>query len=98
MKILQMHVDFIEYKPIKKEIAGAEESSTDAVREDEILVLFTAVEQGDEDGAASQAVKEALDFMQKLGTNRLMIYPFAHLSQNLAKPSDALTVLKAMEA
>lgn len=98
MKILQMHTDFVEYKPIKKEIAGAEESSTAPVREDEILVLFTAVEQGDNDEAARQAVKDAHEFLQKLGTNRLMIYPFAHLSQNLAKPSDALPVLKAMEA
>jgi hypothetical protein len=29
--------------------------------------------------------------------NRLVIYPFAHLNQNLAKPPEALLVLKAME-
>ena len=97
MKILQIHADFIEYRPIKKEIGGAEESSTDQVREEEILVLFTAVEQDDDTEAAKQAVRDAHEFLQKLGANRLMIYPFAHLSQNLAKPTDALLVLKMME-
>ena len=51
MKILQLHADFIEYKPIKKEIPSAEEAKTESVREEEILVLFTAVEDGD-DGAS----------------------------------------------
>jgi threonyl-tRNA synthetase len=98
MKILQMHVDFIEYKPIQKEIAGAEEADAKQVREDELVVLFTAVESGDDSELASRAVSEARDFLSKLGTKRVMIYPFAHLSQNLAKPSDALPVLLAMEA
>jgi len=98
MKILQMHTDFVEYRPIEKEIQGAEDSSTDLVREEEIVVLFTAVEKGDGDETAMQAVAEARDFLKKLGANRLMIYPFAHLSQNLAKPSDALPVLKKMES
>jgi len=92
-----MHSDFIEYRPVKKEIQGAEDSSTDLVREEEILVLFTAVEQGDGVENAKQAVKDAGDFLKKLGTNRLMIYPFAHLSQNLARPAEALEVLKTME-
>jgi threonyl-tRNA synthetase len=97
MRILQMHADFIEYRPVAKEIQGAEEASTDLVREEEILVLFTAVEQGDDGETAKKAVADARDFLQKLGANRLMIYPFAHLSQNLARPADALPVLKTME-
>ena len=98
MKILQMHVDFIEYKPIQKEIAGAEEAQQKLVREEELVVLFTAVEQGDDAQTASKAVAEAKDFLSKLGTKRLMVYPFAHLSQNLARPADALPVLLEMEA
>ena len=37
------------------------------------------------------------DFLGKLKVNRIIIYPYAHLSQNLARPKDALEVLKAME-
>ncbi|MDV3243864.1 MAG: threonine--tRNA ligase [Nitrososphaerales archaeon] len=98
MKILQMHVDFIEYKPIKKEIAGAEEAAQKQVREEELVVLFTAVEEGDDVGLAVKAVGEAKEFLSKLGTKRLMIYPFAHISQNLASPKEALPVLLEMEA
>jgi threonyl-tRNA synthetase len=97
MKILQMHTDFIEYKPIKKEIQGAEESSTESVREEEIVVLFTAVEVGDTPEEDKRAIEDAAEFLKKLGANRLMIYPFAHLSQNLARPVDALPILLEME-
>jgi threonyl-tRNA synthetase len=97
MKILQMHVDFIEYEPIKKEIAAAEESDEKKVREEELVVLFTAVEKGDDGQTAKQAIVESKDFLTKLRVKRLMIYPFAHLSQDLAKPSEALPVLIAMK-
>ncbi len=33
MKILQLHADFIEYRPIKKEIPSAEEAKTESVRQ-----------------------------------------------------------------
>jgi threonyl-tRNA synthetase len=97
MKILQLHVDFIEYKPVKKEIPGAEEAKTDSVKEEDIVVLLTAVEAGDDAELASRAVAETKAFLGKLGTSRVMIYPFAHISQDLAGPADALLVLKEME-
>jgi threonyl-tRNA synthetase len=98
MKILQMHVDFVEYKPIQKEIAGAEEAQPDLVREKELVVLFTAVEPGDDAQTVTKAVGEAKEFLSKLGVKRMMIYPFAHLSQNLANPAVALAVLLEMES
>jgi threonyl-tRNA synthetase len=98
LKILQLHADFIEYQPIKKEIAGAEPAEKKAVREDDVVVLFTAVEAGDGEPEAKQAVDEAKSFLPKLGAKRIMLYPFAHLSQNLASPDQALKVLKSMES
>ena len=97
MKILQMHADFIEYTPVKKEIKGAEEVEPKTVREDDIVVLFTAFEQGDDADLTKKAVGETREFLSKLGTKRVLIYPFAHLSQNLAAPSDALELLLDME-
>ena len=97
MKILQLHADFIEYKPVKKEIQGAEESDGKLVREEDLVVLFTAVEDGDDVAVAKQAIGETAAFLSKLGTRRVMLYPFAHLSQDLASPSDALQVVLAME-
>ena len=97
MKILQMHVDFIEYTPVKREIRSAENIEPRTVREDDIVVLFTAFEQGDDAELVRKAVAESKDFLGKLGTKRVLIYPFAHLSQSLAPPSDALALLLEME-
>jgi threonyl-tRNA synthetase len=92
-----MHVDFIEYTPVKKEISRAEDIEPRTVREDDIVVLFTAFEEGDDGELAKRAVSETKEFLTKLGTKRVLIYPFAHLSQNLASPSEALQLLLEME-
>jgi threonyl-tRNA synthetase len=97
VKILQMHVDFIEYTPVKKEIQAAEDIKPRTVKESDIVVLFTAFERGDDAGLAAKAVAESKDFLSKLGTKRVMLYPFAHLSQDLASPSEALALLLSME-
>jgi threonyl-tRNA synthetase len=97
MRILQEHVDFIEYEPMKKEIAQAEEAEKKRVRIDELVVLFTSVEEGDDEEVAKKAVEGARDFLRKLNVNKILIYPYAHLSQNLAKPSAALDLLRKME-
>ena len=98
MRILQLHSNFIEYKPIKKEITEAEEAEKRKRRIEEIVVLFTAVEEGDNEAAARRAIDEVQTFLKKLKANRILIYPYAHLSSNLAKPVEALRIVKAMEA
>ena len=97
MRILQLHSDFIEYKPIKKEVTIAEETEKKAKRIEDVVVLFTSVEKGDNEAVAKRAIDEVKASLQKLKANRVLIYPYAHLSSNLAKPARALTVLKAME-
>ena len=37
-------------------------------------------------------------FLGKIKANRILIYPFAHLSSNLSQPSQALAIIKDMEA
>jgi threonyl-tRNA synthetase len=97
MRILQLHSNYIEYKPIQKEIATAEEADKEVKRLEEIVVLFTAVEEGDDETVARKAIDEVKTFLEKLKVNRVLIYPYAHLSSNLAKPSEALKVVRAME-
>jgi threonyl-tRNA synthetase len=98
MRILQLHSNFIDYKPVQKEIAMAEEAEKKTVHLEEIVVLFTAVEEGDDTTVAKKAVEEVQAFLEKLKVNRILIYPYAHLSSNLAKPAEALKVVKAMES
>jgi len=92
-----MHSNFIEYTPIKKEVAIAEETEKKLHRLDDVVVLFTCVEEGDNESVAKQAIDEVKDALQNLKAKKILIYPYAHLSSNLAKPSTALAILKAME-
>ena len=99
MRILQQHLDFIEYEPIGKEIKSAEEiPDKSKKRYEEIVAIFVSVEQGDDSAVAKQAVDGIKAFLEKLKVKRIIIYPYAHLSSNLAKPPEALEVLKTMEA
>ena len=98
MRILQLHSNFIVFKPVKKEIAMAEEAEKEENRLEEVVVLFTAIEKGDKEATAKKAIDDVQAFLQNLKVNRILIYPFAHLSSNLSKPSEALKIVKEMEA
>src|SRR4030066_577824 len=97
MRILQLHSTFVVFMPVAKEIKMAEEAEKKEPRIEEVLVLLTAIEEGDNEALAQKAIDDARAFLGKLKVNRILIYPYAHLSNNLAKPSEALKLLKAME-
>jgi threonyl-tRNA synthetase len=98
MRILQQHLDFIEYEPIGKEISAAEEiPDKKKQRYEEIVALFVSVEPGDDEAVAKKAVEGTKAFLEKLKVKRIIIYPYAHLSSTLARPKEALDVLKTME-
>lgn len=97
MRILQLHSNFIEYEIVEKEIALAEEPVKRKDRLEELAVLFTAVEDGDDETVARKAMENTKSSLCKLKVNKILIYPYAHLSNNLAKPADALKVLNKMK-
>ncbi len=98
MRILQLHSNFIEYEAVEKEIALAEEPEKRKDRVEEVAVLFTAIEEGDDANVARKAMENTKASLDKLKVNRVLIYPYAHLSNNLAKPVDALKVLNEMKS
>jgi threonyl-tRNA synthetase len=97
LRILQLHSNFIDYAVVEKEIELAEEPEKKQDRLEELAVLFTAVEEGDNTAVAKKAMENTKASLDKLKVNRILIYPYAHLSNNLAKPADALKVIKEME-
>lgn len=97
LRILQLHSNSIEYTVIKKEVAIAEECEKKKQKLEELAVLFTCVEEGDDETVARKAIEETKSSLEKLKVNRILIYPYAHLSNVLAKSADALKVIKAME-
>ncbi len=98
MRILQLHCDNISYEATKKEIKSAEDIDPKPVSIDEVVVCFIAVEEGDDNDVASDAISQIKESMQKIGCKKLLLYPYAHLSANLAAPSTALSLLKLMES
>ncbi len=98
MRILQLHCDYIEFTPIKKEIKSAEEIDPSPKHLDEVVVAFVAVEDGDNSDVAKRAMGEIIESMKKVGCSKLLLYPYAHLSSKLASPSTALSILKEMES
>ena len=99
MRILQLHCDSIEYTPTKKEIKSAEEIEDPRTqRLEELVVVFVAIEEGDDSSVAQNAVSQIKNSMEKIGCKKLLLYPYAHLSSNLAKPSTAMALLKEMES
>ena len=97
MRILQLHCNSIEFTPTKKEIKSAEEITPETKSLQEVVVAFIAVEDGDDKTVAKKAVIEIKESMSKVGCKKLLLYPYAHLSSNLASPNSALSVLNEME-
>ena len=98
VRILQLHCDNIEYTPTKKEIKSAEEITPETKRLEELVVAFVAIEKGDDSSVAQNAISQIKNSMEKIGCKKLLLYPYAHLSSNLASPSTAMTLLNEMES
>lgn len=97
MKILLIHSDYMEYEPKKKtKMAEPYEGKGEGV--EEALVVFTAVEDGDNDSTVESAVNEISEVFKKVKAERIMIYPYAHLSSNLADPDTGVKILKKIES
>ncbi|AJA92998.1 threonine--tRNA ligase [Candidatus Nitrosopelagicus brevis] len=98
MRILQLHCDNISYEATKKEIKSAEDIEPKPVSIDEVVVCFVAIENGDNNDVGLDAISQIKESMQKIGCKKLLLYPYAHLSSDLAAPSTALSILKLMES
>ncbi|OUJ18183.1 Threonyl-tRNA synthetase [Methanonatronarchaeum thermophilum] len=101
MKLLLIHSDHFKYK-VTKETPVAEDIS-DELKEglmDEVLAVFTTVEQTDEENPENivkQAKKEIIDVLESVNAERVMLYPYAHLSPDLGSPETAVKILKQLE-
>jgi threonyl-tRNA synthetase len=98
MRLIQLHSDFIEYTPVRKEIEQAEENiSNDKVRLEDLVVILAAVEKGDNEAVVREAVNEVRKYLNAVKSEKILIYPYAHLSSNLAPPKEAFDILKLFE-
>lgn len=102
MKLLLIHSDFIEYEMKKQAGKFAEEVPEDRRKQrmEECLSVLISVEKVDEaspDQAVLQAAHEVRDVARQVKTNRVMLYPYAHLSRELGSPDAAKKIFVKLE-
>ena len=102
MRALYIHADSMEFQSKKKTPVAEDipESMHDGAMR-EVLVAFITVEKNDENRAeavTAEAVADIIDTAGKVGAERIMLYPYAHLSSDLAKPKTSVEILKRMES
>lgn len=98
MKILTLHCDYLKFKPLKKAIKNPEElENMDERQAKECLVVFTAVEQGDSEKELQEMIDAVKKTAGEVKAEEIVVYPYAHLSPNLAPPVQALDYLRMAE-
>ncbi|MFQ5986806.1 MAG: threonyl-tRNA synthetase editing domain-containing protein, partial [Thermoplasmata archaeon] len=93
MRILFIHADHFEYEATGK-TKYAEEASEDELKGsfEDSLVSFISAESGDEEDVeaiAARAADEIEDVARQVKEKRVVLYPYAHLSSDLARPEKA---------
>ena len=60
-------------------------------------MILTSIEQGDNEDTIKQLVEAVEKTAKEVKASNIVLYPYAHLSSNLAKPAIALELLKEAE-
>ncbi len=103
MKTLLIHAQSFEYIAKSKAIRDAEELDEYKKQQkmENVIVVFTTVEDSDlqdPENIISKFTDDLVDYMTRVKANKVVIYPYAHLSPKLAPPPASLDILKKMEA
>lgn len=96
MRILQMDVDSVSYELVKPEASVYDKTDKKSDRFENVILLMTAIEKGDTKDTARKAMREAVGFATKQKASGIVVYPFAHLSDDLESPSKSLEIMKEM--
>ena len=84
----------------KTRVAEPISESRKRERIEEVLVVFIAVERDDEKDVkyvVEKASEEVISVFNKVGAERIVLYPYAHLSSELASPERSIEILRGME-
>ncbi len=103
MQLLFIHSDYIEYEAKSKTRVAEEieEAAGRKERVEEALVVFIAVESEDEKNVryvVEKAAEEAISIFKQVDAERIVLYPYAHLSSELASPETSTEILRGLEA
>src|SRR5689334_16417443 len=96
MKTLNLHCDYIKFKALKKALKNIEEIAPGQLLEGEskeCLVVLTAVEKGDNEDIVKKVIADVISVAGQVNAKNVVLYPYAHLSSNLASPSKAIELM-----
>jgi threonyl-tRNA synthetase len=99
MRILLIHADRFSFHVTGETSVAMPGELQKASREGEVaecLVVFIAAEKGDDadvDSVVNQVIEEVLSLADQVGTDHLVVYPYAHLSSTLSSPRVAVRLL-----
>jgi len=102
MKTLNLHVDYIKFKPLKKALKSISDLTDKEKQSQEIkeaLVVLTAVEKSDTNVnlIVEKLVENIKEIAKQIKAENIVLYPYAHLSSELASPELAQEVLEKAE-
>jgi len=100
MKIITLHCDYIKFKPLKKALKSAELGKGEDKEKEikEPLVVLTAFEEGDLAENIPKLIENIKDIARQVKSENIVLYPYAHLSSNLASPETAKELLEKAAA
>ncbi len=84
MKLLMIHADKLEYWVKKRAVKEAEEPEKDHLLIEDCLVVYTAVEKGDDENLVKNALEEIKNVSERVNAERIVIYPWVHLTSEPA--------------
>ena len=100
MKILFVHADYLNYRARERtKFAEEVEEGHKVGNMTDLLIAFTCMERADEksNGIAEEALIEIRDVANKVKAKNITLFPFAHLSSDLASPTFAVRLLADIE-
>jgi len=100
IRIVFVHVDYVRYC-VKKKTKTAEPIKIKEDSMEEGVILFCCAEKIDEDNPHNiieNATAEVIKRLEMIKAKRVMIYPYAHFTNDLSSPETAIKILASLES
>ncbi len=97
MRILTLHCDYIKFFPKIPATKIRDNIEQKWFEYKNVLCCFVAIEENDNENKIEIAVKEILNIFENVKPERIVIYPFVHLTNKPAKLEIAFELIKKLE-
>jgi len=100
MKLLLIHCDYFSYATTRRtKLAEEIPNGCKSCGMKDVLVVFVTVEKNDKsdrENLINKSIEEIKARAKEVGTKKLLIYPYAHLSDELSEPDVAVEIINEL--